>query len=584
MNNRNIKPISPFVTFCQKVIPLAFDESLSYYECLCALLKHLQEMDIAVNNNADAVTELQSYVENYFKNLDVQDEINNKLDDMAEKGELADIVAQYLELAGVLAFDDLAHLVGASNLANGSTARTLGLDNYLDGKGEYYKIRYIVNTDVVDGVNIISLTNYPTMIAEKIPNILATEVANINNSITDINGKIGDLNNLNTTDKDNLVASINEVNNKFIKNAFYTPEMFGAIGDSTTDDTTALQNAIDQSILDKKELVLKNIYKITDTLQINDSLLINGIGYEKSGIVGNIDNPLILINDSNVTLENIWLYNKGKCIVSDGVNTTVIMCNLNSEDEDCLTLCKANGLVDKSIFNPKTKCGVVITTSSTDSVALQINTRVLNSYFGYTGCGIRIDSVDSRRVEGISILGNNFITTGQYSILITNGLHINISDNIIDQAYTFGIYVNNTQNVDGLIVTNNYFAGGQTTAYHGIYKEGTSTGVLTNIVVNNNRSENTHIFAVLDQNCYQARFNNNILHGKAGGGDTGISCYKSGYCIMTNNTILNFTSAVVTSDDGVITKFIEKNNFYNGILNNMITTPSNLIVEDNIAI
>ena len=114
MNNRNIKPISPFILFCQKVIPLAFDESMSYYECLCALTNYLyNEVTPAVNNNADAVTELQSYVANYFKNLDVQEEINNKLDEMAESGQLAEIIAQYLQLAGILAYNTLNDLLNA---------------------------------------------------------------------------------------------------------------------------------------------------------------------------------------------------------------------------------------------------------------------------------------------------------------------------------------------------------------------------------------------------------------------------------------------------------------------------------------
>ena len=126
--NRNIKPINPFVVFCQKVIPLAFDESMSYYECLCALTNYLQTIVIpAVNNNADAVTELQNYVENYFSNLDVQEEINNKLDEMAESGQLADIVAQYLELQGILAYNTINDMKNATNLSNGSFAKRMDI-------------------------------------------------------------------------------------------------------------------------------------------------------------------------------------------------------------------------------------------------------------------------------------------------------------------------------------------------------------------------------------------------------------------------------------------------------------------------
>ena len=94
--NNNLKPsekiCSPFMYYCQKVIPLAFDESMSYYEQLCNLVYYLKNTVMpAVNNNADALTEVQNaykqlekYVDDYFKNLDVQTEINNKLDEMAQ--------------------------------------------------------------------------------------------------------------------------------------------------------------------------------------------------------------------------------------------------------------------------------------------------------------------------------------------------------------------------------------------------------------------------------------------------------------------------------------------------------------------
>ena len=95
---------SLFCNYVFKAIPLAFDESLSYYECLCGLLSYLKNTIIpTVNNNAEAVVELQNlygelhdYVENYFDNLDVQEEINNKLDAMVEDGTLSNIINSYL--------------------------------------------------------------------------------------------------------------------------------------------------------------------------------------------------------------------------------------------------------------------------------------------------------------------------------------------------------------------------------------------------------------------------------------------------------------------------------------------------------
>lgn len=165
-------------------LPTSFVDSMSYYECIAWIANYIKTTIIpAVNNNAAATEELQqyyeqlkSYVDHYFDNLDVQEEINNKLDEMAEQGQLTDIIAQYLQLAGVLAFNTVADMQAGTNLVNGSTARTLGNANYLDGKGAFYKIRNITNDDVVDGVKIIQITADPsdTLIAEKIPDNLDT--------------------------------------------------------------------------------------------------------------------------------------------------------------------------------------------------------------------------------------------------------------------------------------------------------------------------------------------------------------------------------------------------------------------------
>lgn len=105
--NNNLIPTTKvdnlFPRFMCKVIPLAFNESMSYYECLCALLHKVNECINSLNNNSDSITELQqkfielkNYVDNYFTNLDVQEEINNKLDTMVEDGTLEKLIGDYL--------------------------------------------------------------------------------------------------------------------------------------------------------------------------------------------------------------------------------------------------------------------------------------------------------------------------------------------------------------------------------------------------------------------------------------------------------------------------------------------------------
>ena len=77
--------------------------SLTYEEQLMWFCDYLKNTVIpAINNNAETVLELQNlyielknYVDNYFDNLDVQNEINNKLDEMASDGTLANIIEDY---------------------------------------------------------------------------------------------------------------------------------------------------------------------------------------------------------------------------------------------------------------------------------------------------------------------------------------------------------------------------------------------------------------------------------------------------------------------------------------------------------
>ena len=96
-------PTGSFKFWCQKVLPTVYDDSLSYYEVLCKVVNYLNDVIQNVDNMNEDITamftaysELQSYVNNYFSSLDVQDEINRKLDSMATDGSLSDIVRPFI--------------------------------------------------------------------------------------------------------------------------------------------------------------------------------------------------------------------------------------------------------------------------------------------------------------------------------------------------------------------------------------------------------------------------------------------------------------------------------------------------------
>lgn len=97
------KELSPFRFWCQKVLPLVYDDSLSYYELLNKVVQYLNmtmedvtTLEGDVTNLHTAYVQLQTYVNDYFVSLDVQEEINNKLDEMAESGALTPLISPLL--------------------------------------------------------------------------------------------------------------------------------------------------------------------------------------------------------------------------------------------------------------------------------------------------------------------------------------------------------------------------------------------------------------------------------------------------------------------------------------------------------
>ena len=88
-------------------LPSSYVETMTYYEMLVWFTNYLGNTVIpAINENGEAVIELQelfvnlqTYVNDYFDNLDVQEEINNKLDEMVKTGEIQELLSlQYQEL------------------------------------------------------------------------------------------------------------------------------------------------------------------------------------------------------------------------------------------------------------------------------------------------------------------------------------------------------------------------------------------------------------------------------------------------------------------------------------------------------
>ena len=104
-------------------------------------------------------TALKDFVDDYFENLDVQEEINNKLDAMVEAGTLQEIITTYIQSNVAWTFDTVADMKVATNLADGSFAHTLGYYNLNDGGDAFYKIRTATVADTPDNMLLIAITD-----------------------------------------------------------------------------------------------------------------------------------------------------------------------------------------------------------------------------------------------------------------------------------------------------------------------------------------------------------------------------------------------------------------------------------------
>lgn len=105
MNKFDYIKLTPFKWFVLENFPFieADFDALTNWQLFCKLGKEVNKIIDSQNivgtemeNTVNAFIELQNFVNNYFDNLDVQEEINNKLDEMIEDGSLQIILDNIL--------------------------------------------------------------------------------------------------------------------------------------------------------------------------------------------------------------------------------------------------------------------------------------------------------------------------------------------------------------------------------------------------------------------------------------------------------------------------------------------------------
>ena len=92
--------IPPFRFWCQHVLPLVYDDSLSYMELLCKVINYLNEMSEKIKSIDPYMSELtqefialKEYVDNFVDNLDIESAVDQKIEELIASGDFTDLVS-----------------------------------------------------------------------------------------------------------------------------------------------------------------------------------------------------------------------------------------------------------------------------------------------------------------------------------------------------------------------------------------------------------------------------------------------------------------------------------------------------------
>lgn len=123
-----VKPLKHFRFWCQKVLPLVYDDSLSYYEVLCKVVHYINQIIDSENQIIENVEQLKEELE------EVQDWINNFDTSFAES-----IIREYLATMIFVEISDAGYFLyfipeSWDDITFNTTGLDVTIDNYEYGR------------------------------------------------------------------------------------------------------------------------------------------------------------------------------------------------------------------------------------------------------------------------------------------------------------------------------------------------------------------------------------------------------------------------------------------------------------------
>ena len=357
----------------------------------------------------------------------------------------------YTSSTGLIAHANPIVLDAAGRIATGEVWLTSGVD---------YK--FIVKTSV--GVQIGSYDNIPSI----------NDLSSLSNTT---NPALGDalVGFRQSNSSGNLVGAIGRTVHQKLQESVSVKD-FGAVGDGVTDDSAAIQAAVDYfngSISSGEIFFPKGNYKINTKITV--PVIVNqlsgirfvGVGFGSQIQAGTETTSLFLIIGQGVTFSALYFVN-----TSTLTNTAIAYGGTNTGSypgltvDNCSFVSFSNGIGLIYINHTITNNFFLDNTTHINFADDGRNSYLFGNYMLGGTTGIKFRPVGAN-AEGVRIINNTIMCTAVNAAGIdtTGALEMTIMGNIIDQTGVNGIAIylhgDGTFVVDRVKVTSNWIAAGQ---------------------------------------------------------------------------------------------------------------------------
>lgn len=253
----------------------------------------------------------------------------------------------------------------------------------------------------------------------------------------------------NITANGNEIATANDL-------PYITPEDYGAIGNGTTNDNTAIQNAINAASQVKKAILFSNkTYSVTG-LVISDSITMIGMGY-KTILATSSNTPIVSITGSYNNIKNIHF--KGN---STGSNQNGISAVGNSSLTAYRIFNYVNGCYGENLGGSLIYSQYMVGTNSGNGHegAFYVSdceaSNCTNGFFFDTRAEYNtlVNCQTYSCTAGFNIVGGNNTITGGKAVQCTYGAYLSSGTNDSHGAFIGTLLNHNTNNVYSTGISN----------------------------------------------------------------------------------------------------------------------------------